>query len=220
MDEATWQRCLEYAEELYAPESPAHRWIREELGRREMPLIQVSPLEGRLLAWLAAAAGARRVLEIGTLGGYSALWLLSLLPREARLVTLEKEPAHAALAREAFDRAGEERAEVRVGDARELLEQMEPATAFDVVFVDADKVSYPGYLRLVRPLLRTGAFLLADNALLEGAVAGGDPDPSEAVRAMREFNRTVAEDPDFEAVLVPIRDGLLVARFRGTRGDG
>ncbi|HKK26675.1 MAG TPA: O-methyltransferase [Gemmatimonadota bacterium] len=224
MDEATLERCGEYIEGLYAPETEAMRWIRKELEARDLPLIQVSALQGRLMALLASIAGARRMLEIGTLGGYSGLWLLSLLPEDARLVTLEVEPAHAELAREAFARAGEERrAEVRLGDARETLRDLSGRVSFDLVFIDADKGAYPFYLEQASRLLGTGGLLLADNTLRRGKVAGAPDEaasgageePDAETRALRRFNRELAEDPGFEAILVPIRDGLTVARRSG-----
>lgn len=215
MDRETLDRCEAYAEALYARETETQGWIREELEARGLPRIQVSPLEGRLLAVLARSVGARRLLEVGTLGGTSALWLLSLLPEGARLVTLERNPEHARLAREAFRRAGEDgRTELREGDARDALAALREGPPFDLVFVDADKEGYPAYLEAATELLAPGGILLADNTFWEGRVTeeeGGDA----ATRALRAFNRTLADDPRFEAVIVPVRDGLTVARFRG-----
>lgn len=215
MDEETLERCTAYIETLHAPETETMRWIRAELERRDLPLIHVSPLEGRLLSLLAALAGARRLLEIGTLGGYSGLWLLSLLPSDARLVTLEKEPAHAELAREALARAGEEmRAEVRLGDARETLGDLAGRASFDLVFIDADKESYPFYLEEAVGLLGSRGLLLADNTLWRGKVAEPDEEDPSTV-AVRTFNQRLATDERFDAVIIPVRDGLTVARRRG-----
>lgn len=216
MDEETRDRCEAYATELYARESETQRWIREQLEARDLPLIQISALEGRILALLARSVDAGRVLEIGTLGGYSALWLLSLLPGHARLVTLERDPEHAELAREAFRRAGEEdRVELREGDARELLGALPGDPPFDVVFIDADKESYPTYLEEAAALMRPGGLLLADNSFLGGRAADPGEADDPAARGIREFNRVLSEGPRFEAVIVPVRDGLTVARFQG-----
>lgn len=220
MDRETLESCVAYATELYAEESETHRWIREEMEARGLPAIQVSPLEGRLLGLLARLVDATRVLEIGTLGGYSGLWMLSALPEEAGLVTLEREEAHAELAREAFARAGVgDRAEVRVGDAADVLEEMavggrRAEATFDMAFVDADKESYPLYLDRVASLMRPGGLLTADNVFWEGKVVDRAADDA-GTRAIREFNRRLAEDEAFEAAAIPIRDGLAVARYRG-----
>lgn len=246
MDEETRERCIAWAEERFAEESETHRWIRREMEARDFPLIQVSPLEGRTLAVLARMAGARRLLEIGTLGGYSGLWLLSLLGPEAELVTVERVPEHAALAREAFRRAGvEDRVRLVEGDAREavpaLREEVEAGggdgvgggggdgdgggdgegdggadgedARFDLAFLDADKESYPLYLEASAGLLRPGGLLLADNAFWHGRLV--DPEDREAsTEGIRELQERVAADPRFEGTVLPVRDGLLVARFR------
>jgi len=220
MDSETLDACVAYATDLYARESETHRWIEEEMEARDLPAIQVSPLEGRLLGLLARMADVTRVLEIGTLGGYSGLWILSSLPEEAELVTLEKEEAHAELAREAFRRAGvDDRAEVLVGDAAELLEEMavgggRAESTFDMAFVDADKESYPLYLDRLTTLMRPGGLVTADNVFWDGKVVDEAADDA-ATRAIRQFNRTLAEDDAFEAAVIPIRDGLAVARYRG-----
>lgn len=216
IDRETWNACLAYAERLVATETEAQRWIVAELEARGLPTIQISALEGKLLALLAALVDARRILELGTLGGYSALWLLSLLPAEARLVTVEVDPTPAELAREAFRRAGEEgRIELLEGDARRVLPGLADAEPFDLVFIDADKRSYPDYLERSKALLRPGGLLLCDNAFWDGRVVREAEAEDEATRGVREFNRRLAEDPRFEATIIPVRDGLAVGRFRG-----
>lgn len=220
MDADTLKRCQEYAAGLYAGESETQEWIGRELERRGFPAIQVSPMEGRLLALLARVADATRLLEVGTLGGYSALWLLSLLPEDARLVTVEREPAHADLAREAFRRAGvADRVELIVGEAREALEELaveggRGEQGFDLAFLDADKRSYPVYLERMKTLLRPGGLLAADNVFWSGRVLQEDSEDDD-VRGIRQFNRVLAEDEAFETGVIPIRDGLAVAWYRG-----
>ena len=214
------ERLLEYARELFARESEVHEWIRAQIEARGFPPIHVSPLEGRILAVLAGLVGASRLLEIGTLGGYSALWLVSLLSEDARLISIENDPHHAELAREAIGRAGEEeRIELRVGDARELLEHEilpDPASrgAFDLVFIDADKEGYPYYLEAAADLLRPGGLLLGDNAFWEGKVVDHSARDPET-EAIREFNRRLSEDRRFRGVILPVRDGLAAATFVG-----
>lgn len=224
MDPQTLEACAAWAEARFAPETEAQRWIRSELEARGMPLIQVSALEGRTLALLAAATGARRLLEVGTLGGYSALWLVSLLGPEASLDTIERDPERAELAREAVRRAGEEtRIRVHVGDARAVLAELaraEEPEPFDLLFIDADKAAYPEYLERATRLLRPGGWVLGDNAfwdgrILEAGEAAGEADEDPDLRGILEFDRRLAEDPRLEAVVLPIRDGLAVARFKG-----
>ncbi len=214
------ERLLEYARELFARESEVHEWIRAQIEARGFPPIYVSPLEGRILAVLAGLVGATRLLEIGALGGYSALWLVSLLSEDARLISIENDPHHAELAREAIRRAGEEeRIELRVGDARELLKHEilpDPASrgAFDLVFIDADKEGYPYYLEAAADLLRPGGLLLGDNAFWEGKVVDDSARDPET-EAIREFNRRLSEDRRFHGVILPVRDGLAAATFVG-----
>jgi predicted O-methyltransferase YrrM len=216
MDEQARERSVEYATELYARESSTQRWVLEQLDERGLPPVQISALEGRILAVLARAVDARRLLEIGTLGGYSALWLVSLLDGRARLVTVEKDPDAAALAREAFRRADrDDRIDLREGDGHEVLRELPAEPPFDFVFVDADKTGYPEYLEAAASLMRPGGILAADNTFWEGKAAEPADGDDESTRAIRAFNRTLADDPRFEAVIVPVRDGLTVARFVG-----
>ena len=211
---------LAYSEELFALESEVHHWLRGQMEKRGFPAIHVSPLEGRILSVLAHLAGAERLLELGALGGYSALWLVSLLPPTARLITVEAEPRHADLAREAFRRAGEgKRIELREGTARSVIEHglaSEPSWrgAFDLIFIDADKENYPYYLDAAGELLQPGGLLLGDNAYWEGKILDASVRDG-ATEAIRTFNRRLADDPRFEAVILPVRDGLAVARFTG-----
>jgi predicted O-methyltransferase YrrM len=147
-----------------------------------LPAINVAPNQGKLLLLLAKLRGARRILEIGTLGGYSSIWLARALPAGGELVTLEFEPHHAEVARANLARAGvADRASVIVGPAVESLQAMVRAGAapFDFVFIDADKKSYPDYLRLVLELSRPGTVIVGDNVIRRGRIAdaaSADPD--------------------------------------------
>lgn len=220
MDEELRDRLEAYATDLFAGEDEVLRWVRNETERRDFPSIAISPLEGRLLAVLAAATGARRLLELGTLGGYSALWQLSLLPAEARMVTVELQSERADLAREAFRRAGvSERVDVRVGHAGEVLDDLiedrdRGAEGFDFVFLDADKENYPVYLQKLGRILAPDAILAADNVFWDGRVLESPPE-DESTRGIRDFNRRLARSSLFETAVVPVRDGLAVARFTG-----
>ena len=202
-----------YIEGLYAAEDPVLVALRTAMAERGFPDIQVSPEVGRILQVLLLSIGAVRVLEIGTLGGYSAIWMARALPPGGTLLTLEKEEERAATAREFVARAGlGDVVEVRVGVAGEVLAELDGP--FDAVFIDADKESYPLYLEHARRLLRPGGLVLADNTLWGGAVL--DPaSEGEGADALRRFNWQVASAPELEATLLPIRDGLTVAVKRG-----
>jgi caffeoyl-CoA O-methyltransferase len=171
-----------------------------------MPAIQVSPSEGRLLELLLRLSSARRVVEVGTLAGYSAIRMARALPERGRLYTLESDPEHARVARQNLRAAGvDDRVEVREGPAIESLGGLEREGPFDVVFLDADKGGYPDYGRWAERHLRPGGLLLADNAYLFGNLMKD----SEDAAAMRRFHEQTAAA--FDSVCVPTPDGLVVA---------
>lgn len=191
----------------YAHEDVVLRDVRAAMEEAGLPLIQVPARTALVLHILVRATGASRVLEIGTLGGYSAVWMGRALPPGGRLVSLEKEPAHAAVARASLRRAGlEDRVEVREGEAAEILPGL-PAGSWDLVFIDADKEGYPLYLREAARLLRPGGLLLADNAFWSGRVLEEDP-AEESTRALQAFHRTLADSGDFTATVLPVGDGV------------
>jgi caffeoyl-CoA O-methyltransferase len=197
-------------------EDEALRRIRETSVEAGLPPISIAPVFGRLLGMLAAVGGCRDVLEVGTLGGYSALCIARGLADGGRIVSLERDPRHAEVARRNLDGAGVgERVEIRLGEAAESLAALDAAgDRFDFVFIDADKEGYPRYLEAALRLTRPGALIAADNAIYHGRVA--DPgDGSDAARAVREFNRTLMTHPRLEAVILPAYDGLALARVRG-----
>ncbi len=207
-----------YVERLFVPRSEVFEQALRDAATSGLPEIHVSPNEGKLLFLLAKISGARRILEIGLLGGYSAMWLASALPSDGKLVTLELEEKHAQVARKNLERAGLlAKVEIRVGNARSLLEEIvrrgEPP--FDLVFIDADKQSYPAYLDYALRLTRPGSVILADN-VIRRTLDEDDSDPM--VRGIRQFNEKLAACPELEAILVPIMrkeiDGLAIARRR------
>jgi predicted O-methyltransferase YrrM len=162
-----------------------------------MPQIQVSPTLGRFLFLQARAIGARRILEVGTLAGYSSIWLARALPPDGRLVTLELEPRHAEVARANLARAGlPDVAQVRVGPAIASLAMLarEGVEPFDMVFIDADKESYPDYLEASLHLSRPGTLIIADNVVRGGAILDADSTDSR-VQGIRRFNEMLARDP-------------------------
>lgn len=180
-----------------------------------MPAISVAKGAGRLLTLLAGLSGARRALEIGTLGGYSAICIARGLPEDGHLTTLELKPEFAAAARDHFVLAGLDRkVTVRIGNARDSLAALEEEGArFGFFFIDADKFNYPRYLEAVLRIAEPGALIVADNILSRGRVFDPEQD-TPSVSALREFNRTAARDERLESVLLPVYDGLAVLRVK------
>ncbi len=186
-----------------------------------MPSIEVAPLNGKFLHLLARIAGARRVLEIGTLGGYSTIWLARALPEDGRVVTIEAEPAHAAVARASIDRAGVgERVQILVGRGEHVLPTLEGGEPFDLVFIDADKESNTLYLDWAARLGRPGAVVVVDNVGRGGAVADAGS-PRSDVRGTRAGLEMLAGDPRFDATALQTLDakgwdGVALAVLTGT----
>jgi predicted O-methyltransferase YrrM len=201
-------RFERYVTELFAAEDPILAKIRARHAAEQLPTINISPEEGRLLHVLLLAIQAKRVLEIGSLGGYSGVWLARALPPGGELTTIEKDPRHAKIAREAFASARlHGRVQLIEGSALDVLPQLPPG--FDAVFIDADKEPLPKYFDWGMKLLRRGGLLLCDNAFFHGAAV--DPnDRSPNALGVRAFNDLAARDPRLAATIVPVRDGLVV----------
>ncbi len=203
-----------YVLERFCPEDAVLSRVRERAKAAGLPPIHVSPFDGRLLEVIARASSPHRIVEIGTLAGYSGICLARALGPGGLLSTIEIDPRHAAVARESFEDAGvPDRVEILVGPARESLSRF-PRDSVDVVFVDADKESYPDYIRWASSALRIGGILLADNAFGWGLVARPDgpfKDEQEerAVRALDAANRLLA-DPEgpFRSMMLPTSEGL------------
>jgi predicted O-methyltransferase YrrM len=172
--------------------------------RAGLPEIDVTPLQGRFLEVMVRATGARRVLEIGTLGGYSPIWLARAVPDEGVVVTLELEPKHAEVAKANLANAGvASRVDVRVGPAVKTLAALaaEPAAPFDFIFIDADKAGYPEYLDWSLKLSRAGTLIVADNVVRDGKVIGPDnPDPN--IQGVRRFTDLLASEPRISATVL------------------
>jgi predicted O-methyltransferase YrrM len=169
-----------------------------------LPPIQVAANQGKLLSLLVRIAGARRVLEVGTLGGYSTIWLARGLPDDGRLVTLELEEHNAGVARRNLERAGVGgQVEVRVGPAADTLAEMVAAGTepFDLVFLDADKGGYPTYLARALDLSHPGTVIVADNVVRGGAVIDADTDDPNALGVQR-FLATAAAEPRLDGTAV------------------
>jgi len=203
----------DYIAGLFAREDDVLLALREEADRHGLPPISISPDEGRLLQVLLAAVGARRVLEVGTLGGYSAIWMARALPDDGFLVTIELDPGHASFARRFIARARlDAKVDIRVGRALDVLASLD-GEQFDAMFIDADKEPLSTYLEWGLRLVRRGGLIVADNALWGGKVLD-ERIEDDATRAIRAFNVRLAADPRLVSIVVPTHDGVAVAVVR------
>ncbi len=202
MTQEIWSAVDRYISELFVPPDAALSAALQASEKAGLPAINVSPAQGKLLHLLARMQGARTILEIGTLGGYSTIWLARALPAGGRMISLEADPKHAEVARANIARAGlADTVEVRLGRALDSLPQLafERLGPFDVIFLDADKPGYPDYFAWALRLSRRGTLILADNVIRDGEVAdaaSGD----RGVQGIRRFNELVAHEPRVSAV--------------------
>jgi predicted O-methyltransferase YrrM len=219
--EALYTEVDEHLESLFGPPDPDLVAAQQRADEAGLPAISVSPAIGRFLHVLALARGARRILEIGTLAGYSTIWMARALPPDGGLVTLEYDPAHAEVARRNLDAAGlGDRVEVRVGPATDTLTELigSGGEPFDLVFIDADKAPYAEYLEAALELARPGTVIVADNIVRAGAVARG-PSDDPAVTGVQRFTGHAATHPRLtsafiQQVGVKGHDGLAVCVVR------
>jgi predicted O-methyltransferase YrrM len=197
MTQDLWTAVDRYLTDLFVPTDPALDAALAASAAAGLPPHHVSPNQGKLLLLLAQLQGARTILEIGTLGGYSTIWLARALPAGGRLITLEADPRHAEVARTNIARAGlADVADVRLGRALDTLPQLaaEGCGPFDVIFLDADKPNNPEYLAWALALSRRGTLIIADNVVRNGAIIDAtSADP--IVQGMRRFNELLAAEP-------------------------
>ncbi len=201
-----------YIRDLFAHDDEHLASLRAESEARGFPQIHLRPEEGLLLHFLLRSAGVRRVVEIGTLAGYSATWIARALPADGHLISLERNPEHAALAREYLARAGlDGRVEIRLGMALDLLQTLSAEGPFDAVFLDADRKNYLAYLSWVLDNLRVGGLILAHNAFMRGRIFDPSLHSDPEVKGMLEFTRRIAEDPRLVSLVIPMGDGFVAA---------
>lgn len=206
IDAGLLTRVDRYIEELLVPPDPALQQGLADAAAAGLPDIAVSPNEGKLIHLVARLVRPHRILEIGTLGGYSTTWLARALEPGGRLLTLELDPHHAEVARRNLARAGVgERVEVRVGPAAASLRALiaERAGPFDVIFIDADKEGYPEYLELSLQVSRAGTVIMADNLIRGGRVLERTSRDSRA-DGVRAFNARLASNPRLDSIILPI----------------
>jgi predicted O-methyltransferase YrrM len=204
MSQEIWNAVEGYILENLIPADPI---LQEALKRNNalgLPTIDVAPNEGKLLYLLAKMRGAKRILEIGTLGGYSTIWLARALPEGGTLTSLELDPKHAEVARANIAGAGlSSKVEVQIGPALDSLSQLhrQGASPFDFIFIDADKSGYPAYLDWSMRLSQPGTVIVADNVIREGAVIEADSKDS-SVQGVRRFLEKIGANPRLEATAI------------------
>jgi predicted O-methyltransferase YrrM len=222
MTSELWTSVDQYISDLYISPDPALEAAIQASDAAGLDPIAVSPVQGKFLNILAKSHGARNILEIGTLGGYSTIWLGRALPANGRLVTLEANPKHAEVARANIARADLSSAvEVRLGRAQETLPQLlaEKRGPFDLIFIDADKTSYSEYFNWSLKLAHRGTLIVADNVVRKGAVAdAGSTDAN--VQGVRRFHQAVAAEPRVTATTLQTvgskgYDGLTIMLVSG-----
>ncbi|MFM1653288.1 O-methyltransferase [Brevibacillus sp. B_LB10_24] len=204
MSHEQWTAVDRYFTDLLVPSDPALDAALEANAAAGLPPIDVTPNQGKLLHLLARIQGARTILEIGTLGGYSTIWLARALPAGGRLITLESAPKHAEVARANIERAGlSDIVEIRLGQALDTLSQLdaEEQGPFDLIFIDADKPNNPEYFKWALKLSRRGTMIIADNVVRKGVVideASTDPN----IQGIRRFNELLAAEPRVSATAI------------------
>ena len=203
----------DYTIETFHPEDKVLLEIRKRAEKEGLPDIHVGPMDGLHLEVIARVAGAKKIVEIGILAGYSGVCLARALPEDGKLFCMEYDPKHAEVSRVSFEKAGlEKKVTILVGPALDNLPKIEKEGPFDLVFIDADKPSYPAYLNWAAQNLRVGGVVLGDNTFSGGRVADPanekDPARGATVKAIRRFNRELATDTRFRTTIIPTGEGL------------
>jgi predicted O-methyltransferase YrrM len=203
MSEQTWNAVDSYFTDLLVPSDPILEGVLAASSAAGLPPINVSPMQGKLLYLLARMQGAKRILELGTLGGYSTVWLARALPPDGKVMTIESDPKHAGIARTNFARAHvDNKIDLRIGKALDILpgiaESREP---FDFFFIDADKQSTPEYFDWALKLSRPGSVIVVDNVVRGGAVVDAKSD-DPSVQGVRRFLERLANEPRVDATAI------------------
>ncbi|MPR33624.1 O-methyltransferase [Salmonirosea aquatica] len=218
MNADLFKKVDDYISDLLAPEDAVLTETIESLDREDIPQISVTANQGKLLQVLLMLGSARTVLELGTLGGYSTIWMARALPEDGKVISLEIDENHAKVARQNIEKAGlTHKVEVRVGKALDLLPKMAAngEGPFDMIFIDADKPPYAEYFKLALTLSRPGTLIICDNVIREGKVLDANH-PDERVQGVRRFNQLLAETPSVTATILQTvgakdYDGMAIA---------
>ena len=204
-DPKIWRKVDRYFGDLLIPQDDKLEAALEANHRAGLPEIDVTGLQGKFLEFLVRVSGARRILEIGTLGGYSTIWLARALPKGGRVITLELDPHHARVAQGNLQNAGvAKRVEIRVGpaiDSLKVLASVKRPEPFDLIFIDADKQTYPQYLEWSLKLARVGTVIVADNVVRGGKVVNPEAEDVN-VQGVQRFTELVAANPRLSATVL------------------
>jgi predicted O-methyltransferase YrrM len=217
-----WAAVDEYLTDLLVPSDPVLEAALKDSDAAGLPAISVTPTQGKLLLLFARLVGARKILELGTLGGYSTIWLARALPKDGRLITIEASPEHAEVAGANLQRAGlSDRVELRVGRGLDLLPNLasERIAPFDLIFIDADKISTADYFVWALKLSRPGTLIITDNVIRKGAIVDAKSRDSSVV-GMRRFFELLAKEKGVSATAIQTvgskgYDGFAIAIVNG-----
>jgi caffeoyl-CoA O-methyltransferase len=218
MDTKLFEAVDEYISELFEHEDSSLAATEQSIKESNIPSISISPNQGKFLQMLARLNNAKKILEIGTLAGYSTIWLARALPKTGKLITLEYEPLHAQVAQKNIERAGlKSVVEIRIGKGLDLLPKLveEGAGPFDMIFIDADKPPYKEYFDWSLKLSRPGTLIVADNVIREGKVLD-EKSSDEMVSGVKRFNAALAVNPAVSATIIQTvgskeHDGMALA---------
>lgn len=198
----------QYVNDNFVNEDDVLEAVRDATVDQGLPLINIDPYEGRLLQLLVMMSGAKNVIEIGTLAGYSGIWIARGLPADGKLITIDKSSKHADLARSHFKQAGlSDKVTVYQGNALQILHKIERDAPYDIVFIDADKPNYCNYLDWAVDHLRVGGTVMAHNAFWDGRILS--PDTPDALSVVA-FNERLANHPQLESTILEVGDGLAI----------
>jgi len=204
-------KASDYITKVFVPQDKILEQVLEDIPKKGLPAIAIRAEEGRYLQFLTRSCGAKKAIEIGTLGGYSGTWIARGLVDGGKLITLEKESKHADVARENFAKAGvADRVEIKVGDAHDTLKTLTKDAPFDFIFIDAEKTGYKNYFDWAVENVRVNGIIAAHNALRRGTIVDPSNNETDTV-ATRAFNDYVAKHPRVISTIFPGGDGTLVA---------
>lgn len=218
MDQQLFEAVDQYISQLFHDEDDCLKATEQSIIESGIPQISISPNQGKFLHILAKLCNAKKILEMGTLGGYSTIWMARALPENGTLVTLEIDKKHAEVAQQNFNRCGlASKIEIRLGKAIDILPKLEAEGAgpFDMIFIDADKPPYTEYFQWALKLSKPGTLIIADNVIREGKVLL-EESPDEMVTGVKRFNEFISQCPDvtatiFQTIGAKEHDGMAIA---------